>query len=326
MKLGSRSYLIAIAVATAVYFLLPTGLQTLSYEAIAVSAGLAMLVGVFRNRPERPEAWLLIAVGVLTFAAGDIAFGDGESVPPAADMLYICAYPLIGLGLSGLSPWRPSRRYSNVVVAAGVASVFAIVCWVFLIVPGDDASQLTSQLIAIGYPVMDVVLIVLLLRAERNGSAEGISRMLGVALTLLLVADIGYATNDFGHDYTSGSIVDAAWLLSYAFFGAALLGIRPPWSAFDLEAIRVDFAPAYPSSGGTAVLEEVVTVRKRLVRPGDVRFGVIVTWSGRMLFALGLSAVVAGVSWLAPAVILLGGAYLFTGAITWAIGSRTVQV
>ena len=47
--------------------------------------------------------------------------------------------------------------------------------------------------------------------------------MIGGALLLMLLADIAFALEGFGTTYSLGDPADAAWMLSYALMGAALL-------------------------------------------------------------------------------------------------------
>jgi hypothetical protein len=343
MRLGARIYLITVALATGAYFAIPSGLQLPLYNAIAVSAAIVMISAALRNRPEPLTAWLLLGLGVAASAAADIVFGETQAVPSPADMLYISAYPLLGLGLSGLTPWHPAkRRSSNLVPAAAIATLVAAVCWIFLILPAADSDQvgLSTQLVAIGYPVMDLVLIGLLVRASRRGCAGCPARLLGIGLVLMLVADIAYATENFGNSYSLGGSVDALWLLSYAFLGAGLLDVRTVASGVSgvFVAPRLpQSAPASPSMkprGGVALIETEAPViedfplprTSRRVRPGDLRFGVVVSWSGRMLFGLGTIALFFGAAWVSPEVVLLGGAYAITGLATWVVGGRGLRL
>src|SRR5215212_1418973 len=97
----ARAFLIAGAAATAVYFLLPEGVQNFGYDAFGLACVGAIMVGVRRNRPARPLVWLLFAGGVLLFVAGDgwlsvyqSVYGD-QPFPSAADALYLAGYALL---------------------------------------------------------------------------------------------------------------------------------------------------------------------------------------------------------------------------------------
>lgn len=87
---------------------------------------------------------------------------------------------------------------------------------------------------------MDLVLIALLMRAAAPGGFRQVAfAMLGIGFVLMLIADVAYAVLNFGTDYELGGAADAAWLLSYAFLGAALLQPQPNASrARDVLALR----------------------------------------------------------------------------------------
>jgi hypothetical protein len=76
----------------------------------------------------------------------------------------------------------------------------------------------------------------------------------------------------------------------------------------------------------TALDEFPMPRTSRRIRSGDLRFGVIVSASGRMLFGLGVVAMFLGVSWASPEVILLGGGYVITGVATWVVGGRGLRL
>ena len=44
------------------------------WGSMGVGAAVAIVVGVIRNRPTRPAAWIVVALGVATFASGDISY------------------------------------------------------------------------------------------------------------------------------------------------------------------------------------------------------------------------------------------------------------
>ena len=95
-----------VGAATPVYYFLPIETQSLVNNVIAVASAVVMFAGIVWNRPTPRFAWVLLASGVLLFAAGDIAYGTSQPVPSPADMLYVSAYPLLGLGLLALARAR----------------------------------------------------------------------------------------------------------------------------------------------------------------------------------------------------------------------------
>lgn len=310
MGLTARIYLAAVGLFTFVYFFLPTEAQSGLYNLLGLSAAAAMLIGARWHRLEPQIAWLLLGLGVLALAVGNVVFGESQPVPSLADMFYISGYPLLAMGLAGVAPWRRQGAEPHWVVAAGVTAIVGLVSWAFLILPSGDVSGVTlaTQLVALGYPVMDLVLIGLLVRAAApDGFDEVAFRLLGIGLLLMLIADGVYAVQNFGTDYELGSAVDAAWLLSYAFFGAALLqprtARRREWSS-----------PLTPGPQVTGVTRSTPTLTVR-VAPQALRLGMIATWTGRMLLGLGTFSLFVGLGMRAPNMVFLAGAYGTTGLL-----------
>jgi hypothetical protein len=297
-----------MAAGIAGYFFLPSGAQTLLYDAVAVSAGIAMLAAVVWGRTEPRAAWLLVGLGVLSFAAGDVAFGDGQPVPSIADMFYISAYPLLIVGLAVLGTRRRTSHLSTALSATLVTGMVVFVSWVFMVLPGPGGygSEVVTRVVALGYPFLDLVLLALLARAIAvEGTLPGTYALFGGALFLWLVADTAFALEDFGATYAAGHAMDALWLLAYAGFGAAAL---------------------HPSAWGVVALVErrdVSVVSYRLVGQGtvrDVEFRSVIAWAGRTLLALSTASIGFGTAWKATELIVLGGTYAMTGAMMCLVG------
>ncbi len=308
-----RWFLATIGVATLAYFFLPIGVQSILYDVVAVAAAAAMFAGIAWNLPEPRFAWTLLALGVLLWAGGDIVFGTSQPVPSLADMFYISAYPLLALGLVGLARTTAGGRNEStltdaVVVAAGVG----VVTMVFLVVPAGQTRGVTlaARVVSLGYPLMDLGLLAILVRPARAAVARrGVFGLLGTALVLRVVADTGYALMNFGTTYTVGNAADAAWLLSYACFGAAVL--HPLLGDRDVPA------PAGSSAGVSAVAgQPQARVGAVVIAPTQVvRLRVVLAWAGLMLLVLSGSALLMAASWRAPDVMFLAGAYGTTGSL-----------
>src|ERR1700754_5216143 len=87
------------------YPILPIGLSLIVGAAIGVTSCALMVIGLRRNRPVNLGAWLLIASGLFLWVAGDAVF-IAESLlrttpayPTYADYVYLCAMPILALGL-----------------------------------------------------------------------------------------------------------------------------------------------------------------------------------------------------------------------------------
>ena len=73
--------LMAVPVLAAFYLLLPTtGLsRTIAYPAFSLIGMIAILVGVHRQRPDRPRSWLMIAIALALLAIGDSVYRSSPS-------------------------------------------------------------------------------------------------------------------------------------------------------------------------------------------------------------------------------------------------------
>lgn len=333
-------FLAVAGIVTVVYFFMAIETQSILDDALAVASAGAMFLGVARNRPEPRFAWVLLAFGVLLFAGGDIVYGTSQPVPSAADMLYVSAYPLLALGLVALARSKlPGRNESKAIDVIAVATGVAVLGLVFLAVPTARSTDPGSvaKAVSVGYPVADVILLVILARPVRSLTARGMPLLLiGGALGLRLVADVAYAMLNFGTAYTVGNAADAAWLVSFACFGAALLhpavahegalawtGERG-WSA----ALSGAWASAQPVAGtgpGAMPRALVPATQARTVlraspisRTQAVRFRLVMAWAGVVLLIFAAAALLLGRGWDSTEVLLLGGAYGTTGSFVLA--------
>jgi diguanylate cyclase (GGDEF)-like protein len=220
--------------AVAMYFLLPLeGLwSSLVYDLIGLSSVAVILVAVRRHRPSRPLIWWCFAVGQLLFVVGDVVYAVIDAVlhqnpfPSIADGFYLVGYPILAAGLLILIRGRISGRdRAGLIDAAIIATGLGLLSWTFLMKPiaADPSLSLTERLISLAYPLGDVLLLAMAARlATSPGARTTAYRLLGVALLLLLGADIGYAVLNLVSSY-EGGLIDAGWLLSYVIWGAAAL-------------------------------------------------------------------------------------------------------
>ncbi|MGZ8607133.1 MAG: hypothetical protein ACXWXQ_08820 [Actinomycetota bacterium] len=334
------------AAGTAAYFSLDTQTQSLVADGVAVAAAAAMFAGIAVSRPEPRFAWVLLAFGVSLLAAGDIAYGTAQPVPSTADMLYVSAYPMLAFGLLALASGRTLGGRSVVLGGVIAAGVVAILGLVFLAVPAGQEREVgtLTRLIALGYPVMDLVLLAILFRPARRAISHGMPfLLLGAALLLHLGADLGFALMNYGTAYSVGEGLDAAWLLGFACFGAALLHpaaanalLRPTetgWTSVPASSASGALEP----DGTTAVLRglsgaPVVVAGLEPVADGPlpavvrglgsrrwagaVRLQLILVWAGLLLLGLAGTAMLASLSWGSTEVAALSGAYAITGSFT----------
>ncbi|MFI5930789.1 putative bifunctional diguanylate cyclase/phosphodiesterase [Actinoplanes sp. NPDC051494] len=134
------------------------------------------LLGVRRNRPPDPRAWLVFAVGEFFWATGDLVYALSPSslFPSWADACYLSAYPFFVLALFRLVRGRrPSR--AGLIDAALIVTGLGLVYWVFVIGPiaADTSATVLVRLATIAYPTASVVMVAavspLILRRGRRG-------------------------------------------------------------------------------------------------------------------------------------------------------------
>ena len=164
-----------------VYFLLGghDDAQTVIYQLFVVGLPIAILVGVRRNRPSTKLPWLLFASGFALFCIGDVYWDsylwilDKQAPYPSfADVAYLGGYPFLIAGAFVLvRGWgRPSMRgtswYPTIAALAAI-----VVATHFLLTPLMATSEPAfAKAIAVGFPVMDVLLLFALTQIMSAGA------------------------------------------------------------------------------------------------------------------------------------------------------------
>jgi diguanylate cyclase (GGDEF)-like protein/PAS domain S-box-containing protein len=253
-------YLVAGVAVCAAYMALPeSALSAVLYVSVAASSAVAMLVGVRRYRPARPLPWVLLAVGLTGFTGGEaitywsaLALGVELGVPSVADVAYLSMYLLVGTGLAILARRRTPGGDRAALLDASIISVaVALLSWVFLISPTLGSSGMATDVRAasVAYPIGDLVLIAVVARLWSDRGPRGASfGLLGFGLVPLLAADTGYTWLVLNGNYSTGSFLDAGWLVFFLALGAAAL--HPSMRNLDASA-----APAHQRiSGGRFAL------------------------------------------------------------------------
>jgi len=227
-------YLAAVTTASVVYFLLPPAslAQNTLYDAIALSAAAAILVGVRMQRPAHPWPWLLLAAAQFLFFLGDLLWlvyeGMGQDpFPSAADGFYLAGYPFIAAGLLiGIRTRLGGGDRSSLLDAAILTTSVAVLAWTFQI--GPMAAALDPEPVAfaitLAYPTMDLLLIgVCIGLLVAPGIRTPSFQLLAGSLVALLIADQIYAIQTATETYADGGLLDAGWLFAYGTIGASAL-------------------------------------------------------------------------------------------------------
>jgi len=226
---ASRLYLIAGTVAVFCFLVVPPFVDnTIFFVLVGLSATLAIGYGIKLHKPQPALPWLLFIGAQVAFYAGDFFYYSFDlSSPNLADLLYVAYYPLQTAGLLLLIRSRSTGRESTSLLDALIVAVgFGLPSWIYLIAPylHGSASTELSNLVAMAYPALDVVLLTVTARLVMgSGLKTHAFRLLVLSTLFLIVTDVVYAVIELRGTYVVGAWLDAGWMASYVVWGAAAL-------------------------------------------------------------------------------------------------------
>ncbi|MFP4252765.1 MAG: GGDEF domain-containing protein [Guyparkeria sp.] len=213
------------------YIVLPYGrLASGVYVLTSLMATLGVGLAAYRRRRLiQPAAWKLIAIALFlaTLGHGTWYWLDLHGLTPfpsVADVFYLAVYPLLVAALYKLGR-RKGRSEGAMSDALLVGISAAVLGWVLLIVPYSDDPSLTlgQFLISAAYPIADLLLLPMILYLVFLQRARVLANLfLFSGMLSYLAADLLYAHGNLVGWYTPGGFTDSLWLLSYAFFVAAV--------------------------------------------------------------------------------------------------------
>src|ERR671918_1297674 len=196
-----RLYLGAGAGLMLLYYLVPPFKGSgILFNAIGLSSGTAILIGLRLNSPAERRAWCFFAAGQFLFVAGDAFYYGYDAVfhkdvpfPSVGDFFYLAVYPAIVAGLLILIRRRSISGNRNSLIDALILTIgLALLSWVFLISPytHDASLSLLEKLVSIAYPAMDVLLLAVAIRLSFDGGMVRRSlRLMLFGIVALLTAD-----------------------------------------------------------------------------------------------------------------------------------------
>jgi PAS domain S-box-containing protein len=283
-----KGYAFVALALTVVYFLLggKTLAQTVIYQLFIVAAPIAILVGVRRHRPNRGLPWLLFAGGLALWCVGEGYWssytwflGNQAPYPSFADVAFLGGYPLLIAGVFVLARGGGRPRIGDILDTAIVALAAGIVSTLFLLEPILSTSDPAfAKLIAVAFPVMDFVILVALTQLVfRRRVANFALRAILVGTGALLIADSAYSYLSLEGAYTSGMIVDAGWLASYALWGitalhpsmAAIKSV-PERDGVGLSVWRIGALLVAMLAGPIVLVSQTSTVSGQAIEPGEI--------------------------------------------------------
>jgi PAS domain S-box-containing protein len=225
---------VGVLVLAAFLFIHPIRVGPL-FNGIGLSGAVAILVAVRVHKPEQRLAWHLVAVGMVLFVSGDVItynypglFGTEVPFPSIGDLFYLSVYPFLIAGILLLIQRRTpggdrDSLLDSLIVGVGVGAL----SWVYLIAPNirDETLTVAQKLVAMGYPLMDVVLLTVAVRlAVGAGRKPWAFLLLTGSVVVLFATDsiYGWIVLHGGYDNSTG-LLEGGWGLFYLLWGAAAL-------------------------------------------------------------------------------------------------------
>ena len=277
-----QCWAIAGTVFIAVYLAVPVDhwMSTVMYDCFAVSCFVMLIAGTRRNRSGSPVMWFFLAAGQLLWVLGDLLFSYYEAVgedpfPSPADLLYLSAYPMLGIGLAMLvrSRSRNSDR-SGLIDAGVVATGVTLLAWVYIIQPltQDTELSLAERAVSVAYPAGDLLLLVIVIRLFTTRGVRTVSYwLLAASLSCVLCADVVFTALVTTESSFLNHTADLLWMASYLMFALsamhpfmAKLTDRQP--AVPLRLTRVRLAVLATAT----LLAPGVLIQQGLTRPDSI--------------------------------------------------------
>lgn len=183
--------------------------------------------------------WLVVMLGWTAELAADLILAlydivlEDPTFPSAADLFFLCFYPLLTLALLRLptGPSTRSQRLQNALDCATVVVGGGAAIWYFDLghaITGAAGSPLETG-VSIAYQVGDLFLLGALALVLVRGYPDALRlplRLLAVGLLLLIVADTVYGHQQLHGTYNPGDPVDTLYVLTAVPFVLAAAGQR----------------------------------------------------------------------------------------------------
>jgi len=200
----------------------------LSTVAAAGAAALLCLSAARSQQGRNRTFWALLAVAAAfwTFAEGawafyDLVIGGSVPIPSYADLGYVGAIPLILAALvvhpasHGSRPARARAFLEGSILA--IALLFLSWSYVLHDVWASNHLGTLGGIVALTYPVGDVIIVFLLIRALRwlEGQNRVAVAWILVGLLAISFSDSGYTYLRVVHTYRSGNLIDIGWVAGY---------------------------------------------------------------------------------------------------------------
>ena len=228
-------------------------------------SGLCGIVYFLRGKhtsPLRRVGWLLIGLGCLSYAMGQITWTYYESIrgvevpfPGWPDAGYLCAYPCLILGVLFLFGSMPVAGRARLILDSAItASSIGMLSWYFLISRLWHKSDITlwGKFVSAAYPLGDIVtifgVIVLFKAVTSDREMRRSLAFIAVGMAMIAFADTVFTVMSLNNTYHTGSWADWGWSFGWMLLGYAFL--LPIWWPVPA-ASRSDVAAASSLRNGT---------------------------------------------------------------------------
>ena len=196
---------------------------------LAGAAAASLLAAAWRRPVGSRRPQLLLGLACLSWTAGEALWGVQElllgrtdDAPSLADAFYLAATPLAAAGLLGLV--RGTGALSRTARAALdgwlIAGSLLLLSWSFVMAPLLAEAQVSRavELVALSYPVSDLVLATLALLVARQvtGATRQTTLVVVAAMLSMAVADSAYSAVLASGGYVSGGVLDVGWVAGYS--------------------------------------------------------------------------------------------------------------
>lgn len=197
---------------------------------VAAAAGAATcLLAARRNDGRSRLFWLLLGIASALWAFGegawgfyDVVLGREVPVPSYADIGYLGAIPvalaalMVHPGQAGSRQRRLRTGLDAVILAA--ALLFLSSTFILHAVGADTDLHSAAGLVTVAYPLGDVLMMFVLLRAVRwlDGPDRLAMACILAGLLAMTLSDSGYTYLTAARGYETGSWIDTGWIVGYA--------------------------------------------------------------------------------------------------------------
>jgi len=240
-------YPLAAGIGTVAWFVM--GKSPWFFNVLGLLSPILILVALRLWKPERRLPWILFAMGMFVFIAGDVVSYNYETLftlkfpmlfpldadgyvpfPGWADALYLTVYVfLIGGVIMLIHARTPGRDRASLVDALMLSIGLGTISWVLLISPQIFVEDVTIpiKLTSMAYPMMDVLLLTAVIRLAVGAGRKSASFwLMTAAIVTLFATDAAYGWMNLytaeGYQPGSGPL-EAGWMAFYILFGAAAL-------------------------------------------------------------------------------------------------------